>query len=158
MREVQCRFSEPDRIVIGSSDTRSEEALAELYKVFSSTPLLSVSNSTAELIKYTSNSFFATLISFSNEIPILPSSCGIDVNTVFEGLFLDRRISQVLNNGQFNCPDLVSYIRPGLGFGGSCFPKDVRALASCAESVGVNPKLLNSVLDTIFNQKHTLTW
>ena len=141
-------FMQPDRIVIGSSDKKSEDALVELYEVFEPTPLLSVSNATAELIKYTSNSFFATLISFSNEISNISEHLpGTEINTVLEGLFLDRRITRFKEDGTFERPDLISYIRPGIGFGGSCFPKDIRALASCAESVGVNPKLLRSVLE-----------
>jgi len=141
-------FMEPDRIVIGSSDKKSENELIEVYEVFKPTPLLFVSNTTAELIKYTSNSFFATLISFSNEISNIAEHLpGTEINTVLEGLFLDRRITKSKEGGNFERPDLISYIRPGIGFGGSCFPKDIRALASCAEGVGVTPKLLKSVLE-----------
>ncbi len=141
-------FLEPDRIIIGSSDKNSENALVKLYEVFKPAPILFVSNTTAELIKYTSNSFFATLISFSNEISNIAEHLpGAEINTVLEGLFMDRRITRLQKNGNFERPDLISYIRPGIGFGGSCFPKDVRALASCAEAIGVNPKLLKSVLE-----------
>lgn len=140
-------FMNPDRIVIGSSDEVSEKRLVSLYKVFPDAPIISVSNSTAELIKYTSNSFFATLISFSNEISNISEKLyDINIIDVFEGLFADRRFSNNQKDKRSALPGLVSYLRPGPGFGGSCFPKDVKALAACSENLKFEPSLLNAVL------------
>ena len=102
---------------------------------------------TSELIKYTSNSLFATLISFSNEISrIAESTNKIDVLDVWKGVHLDKRLSPRFGKTQLK-PGVLNYILSGCGFGGSCFPKDVQALASYANSQGVDAKILNSVLD-----------
>lgn len=140
-------FMYPDRVVIGTSDKTSRDRLTEIYKVFDGIRFNFVSNSTAELIKYTSNSFFATLISFSNEISnICENLSGTSIEDVFEGLFADKRIASYSDTKRGTLPGLTSYLRPGPGFGGSCFPKDVRALAACAKGVGINARLLESVM------------
>jgi len=125
-------FMNPDRIVIGSSDARSAERVEKVYQSVSA-PVLLTGLSAAEMIKYTSNAFLATKISFSNEIGNICKNLGIDVYEVMKGVGLDPRIGPL-------------FLNAGAGFGGSCFPKDVSALVSLAESTGENPVLLRSVL------------
>jgi UDPglucose 6-dehydrogenase len=107
-------FFTPDRIVVGTEDERSRLLLETLYAPFSC-PKLFTGILTAEMIKYVSNAFLATKISFANEIGNMCKRLGIDVYEVFAGVGLDSRINP-------------SFFRAGIGFGGSCFPKDVRAL------------------------------
>ena len=126
-------FLRPDRIVVGVSDPRSQQVLEELYadftcpKLFSSIPV-------AEMIKYVSNAFLATKISFANEIGNICKKQGIDTEEVFRGVGMDHRINP-------------AFFRSGIGFGGSCFPKDVRALIARAQELGVNPKILRNVAE-----------
>ncbi len=126
-------FFNPDRVVIGSEDERTRKILDELHSPFKC-PKLFVDLKTAEMIKYASNAFLATKISFANEIGNICKKLGIDSYKVFEGVGLDHRINP-------------SFFRAGLGFGGSCFPKDVKALIAKAERLGYNPKLLKTVLE-----------
>jgi UDPglucose 6-dehydrogenase len=126
-------FMNPDRIVIGASDEKSGEMVKSLYASCSAKPILT-SIKAAEMIKYTSNAFLATKISFSNEIGNICKKLGIDVYEVMHGVGLDSRIG-------------TQFLNAGLGFGGSCFPKDVSALVQLAESLGEKPILLQSVLD-----------
>lgn len=125
-------FIKPDRIVFGAEDERSKAILAELYNAFDC-PKLITDIKTAEMIKYVSNSFLATKISFANEVGNMCKRLGIDTNEVFEGVGLDNRINK-------------SFFRAGIGFGGSCFPKDVMALIAKAKALGVSPKILESVV------------
>ncbi len=122
----------PDRIVIGAEDPRSQEVLESLYDSFDC-PKLVVAIPVAEMIKYVSNAFLATKISFANEIGNLCKTMGLDTAEVFAGVGLDARINP-------------AFFRSGIGFGGSCFPKDVRALIAQAEAAGVPPKILSSVV------------
>ena len=126
-------FFKPDRIVIGSSDKRSINTLRSIYKDIKC-PILETSFREAEMIKYAANAFLATKISFINEIGNICKKLGIDTNVVAKGIGMDKRISP-------------HFLRPGIGFGGSCFPKDVAALVHKATSHGYNPRLLRSVLD-----------
>ena len=125
-------FLNPDRIVIGEYDKKSGDILYELYKDFSS-PILRVDLKTAEMIKYASNAFLATKISFINEIGNICKKLGIDVYKVAKAIGLDSRISP-------------KFLNAGCGFGGSCFPKDVKALVAKAKNLKYNPVLLESVL------------
>lgn len=125
-------FFNPDRIVFGTEDERSKRILEELYKSFDC-PKLSTGIKTAEMIKYVSNSFLATKISFANEIGNICKRLGIDTYKVFEGVGLDNRINP-------------SFFRAGIGFGGSCFPKDVRALIAKAEELGEHPQILRAAI------------
>jgi len=126
-------FLRPDRIVVGVSDSRSQQVLEELYadftcpKLFSSIPV-------AEMIKYVSNASLATKISFANEIGNICKKHGIDTEEVFRGVGMDHRINP-------------AFFRSGIGFGGSCFPKDVRALIARAQELGVDPKILRNVAE-----------
>jgi UDPglucose 6-dehydrogenase len=138
-------FLEPDRIVIGGIDERTLDVLAEVYEVFEQTPILRVDPRTAEMIKYTSNALLTTLISFSNEIGNLCAELGTDVVDVLHGVHLDRRLSPVVDGSRVS-PGILTYLAAGCGFGGSCFPKDVKALVAHGETAGVAMPLLRSVL------------
>jgi len=126
-------FFNPDRIVIGVKDERTREVLEELYSPFKC-PKLITDIKTAEMIKYASNAFLATKISFANEIGNICKKLGIDVYEVFKGVGLDHRINP-------------AFFRAGIGFGGSCLPKDVRALIAKAEELGEEPKILKAVIE-----------
>lgn len=140
-------FMNPDRIVLGGIDARSLRMMEEVYKIFPGVELVRSSPRTAEMIKYTCNSLLATLISFSNEIANLCSaSGGIDVVEVMKGVLLDRRISPIQAEGTRVVPGLTTYLEAGCGFGGSCFPKDVRALIAQGRKLGRSMELLASVI------------
>ncbi|MBO8183459.1 MAG: UDP-glucose/GDP-mannose dehydrogenase family protein [Archaeoglobus sp.] len=126
-------FFNPDRIVIGTNDLMSKNILEELYSQFDC-PKLFTNIKTAEMIKYASNAFLATKISFANEIGNICKILGIDSYEVFRGVGLDHRINP-------------SFFRAGIGFGGSCFPKDLKALIKKAEELGINPKILKAVMN-----------
>lgn len=135
----------PDRIVIGVDNEDAEEKMRELYKPY----LMNTDNfifmdiASAEMTKYAANSMLATKISFMNEISNICERVGADVNMVRQGIGSDRRIG-------------YSFIFPGCGYGGSCFPKDVKALVRTAEEFGYQAKLLQSVEDVNNAQKHVL--
>ncbi len=141
-------FLFPDRIVLGGMDKRSIHVLEELYSVFQPVDQIKTNNRTAEMIKYTSNSLLATMISFSNEMGNLCAALGgIDVVDVMKGVHLDKRLSPIMPNGDRIVPGFTSYLEAGCGFGGSCFPKDVRALVAHGEKVGKSMQLLKAVLE-----------
>ena len=123
----------PDRIVIGVRDARGEEVLRALYSPIDA-PVLAASPTTAEMIKYTANAFLATKISFSNEIANICDRFGVDVDEVMRGIGMDHRISPY-------------FLNAGAGFGGSCFPKDVKALISASLEKGYRPHLLEGVIE-----------
>lgn len=135
----------PDRIVIGQYDEKSGNKFAEIY-VNVSCPKVFTNLATAEMTKYAANALFATLISYSNEIArICEAVEGIDVLDVWKGVHLDSRLSPKINN-KIIIPGIVNYILSGCGYGGSCFPKDTRALAAYAKSIGVNAKVIKNVI------------
>jgi len=141
-------FMEPDRIVYGATDDRTFALLDNMYSVFDGVDIIRTSNKTAEMIKYTANSLLATLISFSNEIGNLCTGLGeIDVVDVMKGVHLDRRLSPILESGVRVVPSITTFIEAGCGFGGSCFPKDVKALIAHGQAAGQEMKLLQSVID-----------
>jgi len=127
-------FFKPDRIVVGTDSPVAEAQLLALYAPFVTRPeqLMVVGIKEAELIKYASNAMLATRISFMNEIANVCDRFGIDVEQVRGGMGADSRIG-------------AAFLKPGCGYGGSCFPKDVQALVRIAQSVGVEPFLLNAV-------------
>lgn len=140
-------FMHPDRIVLGGIDTRTREVMGRVYAPFAGVDTLLVNNKTAEMIKYTSNALLATLISFSNEIGNLCAGLGdIDALDVMRGVHLDKRISPLASDGQRISPGMISYLEAGCGFGGSCFPKDVKALIAHGEQAGQSMRLLNTVI------------
>ncbi len=126
-------FMHPDRVVLGSTDRPSAMRVSELYRPLSC-PVVITDLRTAEMIKYASNAFLATKISFINEIASICEKLGADVKMVSQGMGLDKRIGS-------------AFLDAGLGFGGSCFPKDVRALAHMAAINGCHPQLLRTVLE-----------
>ena len=123
----------PDRVVIGAADELAKKMMHDLYKEHDC-PKLVCSPRTAEFIKYASNSFLATKISFVNEMANMCNAWGIDFENVAEGMGLDSRISPL-------------FLRAGAGFGGSCFPKDVKALAAASKSDKIESKMLNAALE-----------
>jgi UDPglucose 6-dehydrogenase len=127
-------FMRPDRIIVGCEDVRVQEIMKELYAPFLRTgkPLLMMSVRSAEMAKYAVNAMLATRISFMNEIATLCAAYGADVGEVREGLAADSRIG-------------ASYIFPGLGFGGSCLPKDLVACSKLAESAGLKTHIMDAV-------------
>lgn len=139
-------FTNPDRIVLGALDARSHEILAQMYAGFSC-PMLKTTPRNAEMIKYTSNALLAALISFSNEIAqVCETIPGLDESVVMEGVHLDRRWWVDTGQGNRKHPGAVTYLRAGVGFGGSCFPKDVKAIFEFAQAQGAAMPLLESVL------------
>lgn len=121
----------PDRVVIGTSSDRAEELLLDLHKAIDGKTIL-CNVETAELIKYASNALLSTKISFANAIAFLSEQVGADVEKVLEGVGLDKRIGR-------------SFLYPGVGYGGSCFPKDVKALIVIAAEQGYDFRLLKDV-------------
>ena len=135
-------FMKPDRVVIGTNSERSKKLMNELYAPFvrSGNPLIYMGVRSAELTKYAANSFLATKISFMNEIAQLCERMGADVDMVRLGVGSDARIGK-------------RFLFPGIGYGGSCFPKDVQALVKSSAEVGYDFQILNAVMDVNKKQK-----
>ena len=129
-------FLKPDRIVIGKNPDTSEDLFLTIFSPFirENKSIIFMDTLSAELTKYASNSFLATKISFMNELSIYADLKGADIEKVRMGIGLDKRIG-------------YEYLYPGLGFGGSCFPKDIRALIDNADDANLNLKLLKSVIE-----------
>lgn len=143
----------PDRIVIGCIDEKSGKEFAKIYSKFSC-PKIFTNLWTAELTKYAANSLFATLISFSNEIArIAESTKKVDIVDVWKGVHLDKRLSPMMGKVRIK-PGVLNYIFSGCGFGGSCFPKDVKALASFANEIKTDASLIKSVININKTQPH----
>ena len=138
-------FTKPDRVVVGVDDPEAADVLQEVYRPFLRTekPFITVGIESAEMIKYAANCMLATKISFINEMANICEKVGADINEVRKGIGHDARIG-------------FSFLFPGVGYGGSCFPKDVRALASLAAEYGVEPRILRTVDETNDQQKHVL--
>jgi UDPglucose 6-dehydrogenase len=132
-------FMHPDRIVLGSLDSEAAAQVAQLYLSLRA-PIMLTDLRTAEMIKYASNAFLATRISFINEIASICEALGADVKEVSVGMGYDKRIG----------PD---FLDAGIGYGGSCFPKDVQALAHMAAVHGCHPQLLRAVMDINRDQR-----
>jgi len=135
-------FMKPDRVVIGTNSERSKKLMNELYAPFvrSGNPLIYMDVRSAELTKYAANSFLATKISFMNEIAQLCERMGADVDMVRLGVGSDARIGK-------------RFLFSGIGYGGSCFPKDVQALVKSSAEVGYDFQILNAVMDVNKKQK-----
>lgn len=129
-------FMRPDRVVVGVEDERAQAVMRELYRPLNlnESPLVFTGRETAEIIKYAANAFLATKISFINEMADLCEEVGADVQSVAKGIGLDKRIG-----GKF--------LHAGPGFGGSCFPKDTRALVHSADDYGVPMRIVRSVVE-----------
>jgi UDPglucose 6-dehydrogenase len=138
-------FTKPDRVVVGVSSPEIAHVMHELYKPFLRTerPFLAMGLESAEMTKYVANCMLATKISFINEMANLCEAVGADINDVRRGIGHDQRIG-------------FQFLFPGVGYGGSCFPKDVRALVATAEAHHVTPQILRSVDAVNDQQKHVL--
>jgi UDPglucose 6-dehydrogenase/GDP-mannose 6-dehydrogenase len=138
-------FLEPDRIVIGASDDRAGGIIGRVFEGFAC-PVLRTNLRNAEMIKYVSNAVLACLVSFSNEVSrICERFEGLNEETVMYGLHLDRRFWVPGADGKRLAPQLVTYLRGGVGYGGSCFPKDVQALEKFERSLGLEPHLFSAI-------------
>ena len=135
-------FLKPDRVVIGTSSQRAQKVMEDLYKPFvrQGNPIFFMDEKSAELTKYAANSFLATKISFMNEIANICEKLDADVDQVRIGIGSDTRIGK-------------RFLFPGIGYGGSCFPKDVQALIKSSSEVGYDFKILNAVEEVNANQK-----
>ena len=133
-------FMHPDRVVVGSNDRAAAEKVAALYAPLAAPVLITPNIYTAEMVKYASNAFLATRISFINEIAWISERVGADAKLVAEGMGLDKRIGS-------------SYLDAGIGWGGSCFPKDVAALTAVAERFNYHPELLHAVMEINRDQR-----
>lgn len=138
-------FMQPDRVVIGSDSERALKVMEELYEPFLRTfhPLIAIDVKSAEMAKYAANCFLATKISFINEISNLCEKAGADISAVREAIGADKRIG-------------YEFLFPGIGYGGSCLPKDVRALLHTAERLGSHMHLLRAVEQVNDEQKAAL--
>jgi UDPglucose 6-dehydrogenase len=136
-------FLSPDRIVLGGNDERTLDALAAVYSVFPQARQLRMNNRTAEMVKYASNALLATMISFANEVGNLCGTLGIDVVDVMPGLHASRYLTP---NGSGRAAPIASFLEAGCGFGGSCLPKDVRALIAHGRQAGRQLDLLEAVM------------
>src|SRR3984893_6515957 len=135
-------FMKPDRVVIGTSSDRARKIMEELYNPFvrQGNPIIFMNERSAELTKYAANSFLATKITFMNEIAQLCERLGADVDMVRRGIGSDERIGK-------------RFLFPGIGYGGSCFPKDVQGLVKSSTNVNYDFKILNAVMDINEKQK-----
>lgn len=135
-------FMKPDRVVIGTRSERAKKLIGELFAPFvrQGNPVIYMDERSAELTKYAANSFLATKISFMNEIAQLCERMGADVDMVRRGIGSDERIGK-------------RFLFPGIGYGGSCFPKDVQALVKSAADSGYEFRILNAVIDVNEGQK-----
>ena len=135
-------FMKPDRVVIGTTSDRAKKAMNDLYAPFvrQGNPIIFMDERSAELTKYAANSFLATKITFMNEIAQLCEKLGADVDMVRRGMGSDERIGK-------------RFLFPGIGYGGSCFPKDVQALAKSADEINYDFKILDAVMQVNEKQK-----
>ncbi len=138
-------FMKPDRVVLGTTNERAKQIMENLYKPFvrQGNPIYFMDEKSAELTKYAANSFLATKITFMNEVANFCELVGADIDKVRVGIGSDTRIGK-------------RFLFPGIGYGGSCFPKDVQALVKSGNDVGYNFEILNSVININQNQKTIL--
>ena len=138
-------FMRPDRVVIGSNDERAVEVMKDLYRplYLVETPIIITSLEAAELIKYAANAFLATKITFINEVANLCDAIGCDVHDVARGMGMDNRIGR-------------KFLHPGPGYGGSCFPKDTRALTTVADHFGVETRIVDAVIEANERQRDAM--
>lgn len=144
-------FMFPDRIVLGFENSKTLKILEELYSPWS-VDKIKVNSRTAELIKYANNIILATQISSINEIANFANKIGnININKVVKAIKLDKRWNPIIYKSRVN-PDILKYLEPGCGFGGSCFAKDLQALINQGNQVGLPMKIMDAVLEVNKNQ------
>ena len=138
-------FTDPDRVIIGTVDERARDVMARLYRPFSTLgpPTVFTDRRTSELLKYAANAYLATKISFINEIADLCEAVGANVTDVAFGMGLDERIGS-------------KYLAPGPGYGGSCFPKDTKALLDIARKAGVSARIVEQVINVNDARKQSM--
>ena len=138
-------FMRPDRVVIGSNEERAIDVMKDLYRplFLIETPIVITSLEAAELIKYAANAFLATKITFINEVANLCDAIGCDVHDVARGMGMDNRIGR-------------KFLHPGPGYGGSCFPKDTRALTTVADQFGVETRIVDAVIEANERQRDAM--
>jgi UDPglucose 6-dehydrogenase len=138
-------FKHPDRIVVGTDDERARKTITEIYRplYLNQAPVMFTNRRTAELIKYAANAFLATKITFINEIADLAERVGADVQEIARGIGLDNRIGS-------------KFLHAGPGFGGSCFPKDTRALIKTAQDHGAPVRIVEAVVAVNENRKRAM--
>lgn len=147
-------FMEPDRIILGYEDNKTLNLLKKLYKPWNCDKIF-VNTRTAEMIKYANNSLLALQISAANELANIVSGIGgIDISEVMNGVYADKRWSPRTKSNKRISPEILTYLAPGAGFGGSCLPKDLQALCSRSSEIGVETKIFNAVLAVNENQPH----
>lgn len=138
-------FMRPDRVVIGSNEEKAIDVMKDLYRplYLIETPIVITSLEAAELIKYAANAFLATKITFINEVANLCDAIGCDVHDVARGMGMDNRIGR-------------KFLHPGPGYGGSCFPKDTRALTTVADAFGVETRIVDAVIEANERQRDAM--
>jgi UDPglucose 6-dehydrogenase len=138
-------FNHPDRIVVGTDDERARKVIGEIYRplYLNQAPIMYTKRRTAELIKYAANAFLATKITFINEMADLAEQVGADVQEIARGIGLDNRIGS-------------KFLHAGAGYGGSCFPKDTRALAKTALDHGIQLRIVEATLTANDNRKRAM--
>ena len=147
-------FLTPDRIILGHDDQKTLEQLEEIYSPWNCDKI-KVNTRTAEMTKYACNSLLAIQISSTNELANICSSIGgIDITDVMQGVHTDKFWNPILESSKRANPEILSYLKPGCGFGGSCFPKDLKAIRNHSEKLGLNPHILNAVLKVNDNQPY----
>lgn len=140
-------FFHPDRVVVGYENDRAKNILKDIYRplYLTETPFVWCNIETAELIKYASNAFLATKITFINQMANLAEEVGADINTLSKAMGMDGRIGK-------------KFLHPGPGYGGSCFPKDTKAIVSIGEKYNVNMSLIKEVISANDNQKERMVY
>jgi UDPglucose 6-dehydrogenase len=139
-------FLSPDRIVLGYEDEATLDILREMYRPWSCQKV-ELNSRSAEMMKYVNNTLLATLISSVNEYANIARELGnIDFQQVMHGVHLDNRWSPLMEDGIKLFPKIIDYLKPGCGYGGSCFPKDVKALSALSKEMLIPPKIIDAVI------------
>ncbi|WP_161495151.1 UDP-glucose dehydrogenase family protein [Bradyrhizobium canariense] len=150
-------FNFPDRIVLGFDDSQTREVLSKIYEPWNVDKVY-VNTRTAEMIKYANNCLLALQVSAANELANLAAKLGgIDFMDVFRGVTLDKRWNPIGSDGSRTDPEILTYLVPGPGFGGSCFPKDVQAIRTQGQNNGLPMEILEGVLSVNAKQPEQVT-
>lgn len=149
-------FQFPDRIVFGYEDLKTLDILNRIYEPWACEKI-ALNSRSAEMMKYVNNALLATLISTVNEYSNIARELGnVDFKKVMQGVHLDNRWSPLDGDGKKINPKIIDYLKPGCGYGGSCFPKDVMAISALAEDIKVPARILSAVIDVNENQPEVI--